>query len=166
MGVNDKFLNQESKVPADPKVYRSLIGKLLYVVHTRPDICYSVNFLSRYMSKPSIMHLCVAKRIVKYLAGTSKYGLSFPCEIEGSLEGYTDSDWGGSLSDRKSTFGMFFKFGSSAITWESKKQDVVVLSSTEAEYILAASAACQMVWLRRILSDCGKKPRQSLSVVV
>lgn len=156
MGINEKFLDEDEAELVDAKMYRSLIGKLLYVVHTRPDICYAVNFLSRFMSRPNVKHLCAAKRVVKYLAGTVKFGLFYPNRCEGCMEGFTDSDWGGSLSDRKSTSGMFFRLGSCAITWGSKKQDVVALSSTEAEYVAATTAACQMVWLRRILGDCGR----------
>lgn len=119
MGVNEKFLNEDTGVLLDPGVYRSLIGKLLYVVHTRPDICYAINFLSRFMSRPNNDHLGAARRIVKYLAGTLLYGLFYPHEVEGKsdLEGYTDSDWGGSLQDRKSTSGLLFKFGSSVVSW-------------------------------------------------
>ncbi|XP_039135523.1 uncharacterized mitochondrial protein AtMg00810-like [Dioscorea cayenensis subsp. rotundata] len=128
MGINEKFLDEDEAKFIDAKVYRSLIGKLLYVVHTRPDICYAVNFLSRFMSRPNVKHLCAAKRVVKYLAGTLKLGLFYPNRSEKCLEGFTDSEWGGSLNNRKSTSGMFFRLCSCAITWGSKKQDVVALS--------------------------------------
>lgn len=126
-------------------------------MHTRPDICYAVNFLSRFISKPSLEHLNAAKRVVKYLAGTTTFGLFYFSESGGCLEWFTDSDWGGSLNDRKSTSGMLCRIGTCSVTWFSKKQDVVALLTIEAEYIAATSAACQLVWLRRILSDCGRK---------
>lgn len=77
MGVNERFQNEENGELTDPTVYRSLIGKLLYIVHTRPDICYAVNFLSRFISKPSLEHLNVAKRVLKNLVGTIVYGLLY-----------------------------------------------------------------------------------------
>lgn len=161
MGVNEKFQIEDDAELTDPGIYRSLIGKLLYLTHTRPDICYSVNYLSRFMSKPSSHHLIAVKRVMKYLAGTSKFGMWFSQDAGVNLEGFTDSDWGGSLVDRKSTSGMCFRIGSSVIAWGSKKQDAVALSTTEAEYITATSAACQLVWLRRIMSDFGKEVMNS-----
>lgn len=97
--------------------------------------------------------MCAVKRIVRYLGGTVAFGLWFPQESNGVLEGFTDSDWGSSKNDRKSTSGMAFLLGASAIVWGSKKQDIVALSTTEAEYIAATTAACQAVWLKRLLSD-------------
>lgn len=113
------------------------------------------------MSKANSDHLTAAKRIVKYLAGTTTYGLFYSQENDACLEGFTDSNWGGSLCDQKSTSGMFFRLGSSAITWGSRKQDVVALSTMEAEYMVATSVACHLVWLKRILSDCGKSSTKS-----
>lgn len=101
MGVNEKFLNDENGMFTDPGVYRSLIGKLLYVVHTRTNICYAINFLSRFMSRPSTEYLGAAKRMVKYLVGTVMYGLFYSCEPERCLESYSDSDWDGFMPDQR-----------------------------------------------------------------
>lgn len=89
--------------------------------------------------------------------GTIEFGLWYSRCSKGALEGFTDSDWGGSMTDWRSTSGMVFMLGSSAITWGSKKQDIVALSTTKAKYIAATSAACQTIWLKRMLSKCGMK---------
>lgn len=129
---------------------------MLYIVHTSPNICYVVNYLSRFIIKLRVVHLNAAKRVMKYLTGTISHDQFYSSESSGLLEGFTHSDWGGSLSDRKSTLGTLCRIGTCSIIWSSKKQDVVALSLTEAEYIAATSAACQLVWLRRILGDCGR----------
>lgn len=121
MGVNEKLPIEVYEELLDVIIYRSLIGKLLYIVHTRPNIRYAVNFLSRFMNKPGIEHLNAIKRIVKHLAGIATYRLFYSKESCGHLEGFTDSDWGGSLSDRKSTLGMVCRIGTCSVTWFSKK---------------------------------------------
>ncbi|KAG6520057.1 hypothetical protein ZIOFF_017087 [Zingiber officinale] len=141
----------------DAKIYRSLVGSLIYLTNTRPDIVYSVSLISRFMHEPSKLHYAAAKRILRYLQGTRKLGIKYVKEKENKLVGYTDSDWAGSLDDRKSTSGYIFCLGSKIISWVSKKQKTVSLSSAEAEYIAATDAACEAVWLRRILSDVEQK---------
>lgn len=98
-------------------------------------------------------HFGTAKRILRYIAGTTDYGIWYTHISNPKLVGYTDSDWAGSLEDRKSTSGHIFSIGSGAISWTSKKQPTTALSSTEAEYVAATSAACQAIWLRRLLQD-------------
>uniref|UniRef100_A0A2N9IDT2 Reverse transcriptase Ty1/copia-type domain-containing protein n=1 Tax=Fagus sylvatica TaxID=28930 RepID=A0A2N9IDT2_FAGSY len=98
-----------------------------------------------------------AKRILRYLQGTKKLGILYKKENDNNLVGFTDSDWVGSLDDRKSTSGYIFCLGSKVIAWSSKKQKTVALSSAEAEYIAANDAACEAVWLRKILSDLQQK---------
>ncbi|MCI36167.1 hypothetical protein A2U01_0057389 [Trifolium medium] len=100
------------------------------------------------MSKPKISHLIAAKKILRYLKGTKDYGLVFQRNnSNGSmeLEGYSDSDWCGDKDDRRSTTGYWFSFGNSSISWSSKKQNIVALSSCKVEYVAAAQAACQAV---------------------
>lgn len=92
------------------------------------------------------------------MAGTQSFGLHYAYNEEFNLVGYSDSDWVGCNDDRKSTSGSIFKLGESIITWESKKQKSVVLSSTEVEYVAATNSACQAIWLKRLLNDLGISP--------
>jgi hypothetical protein len=92
----------------DPHLYRQLIGSLMYLVNTRPDICYAVNVLSQFMSQPRQTHWKAAKNALRYLRGTVGYGLRYASSVDLSLQGYPDADWAGSAVDRKSTFGCCF----------------------------------------------------------
>lgn len=152
-----KLQGDDNSGEVDAKSYRSLIGKLMYITHSRPDITYSVHLLSRFMNKPTKLHFSAGKRILRYLAGTLNYGIWYKRTDSLNLEGFSDSDWGGCLEDRKSTTGVVFSLGSGAISWLSKKQEVIALSSTEAEYIALCAAICQGIWLSRVLGDCGVK---------
>jgi hypothetical protein len=149
-------LKRESDTPlVNATEYRRVIGGLRYLIHTRPDLAYAVGYLSRFMEAPHEEHFTAVKRILRYVAGTSSHGL-FYTGGEGArprLVGYSDADMAGDLDTRKSTTGTVFFLGKNIITWQSSKQKVVALSSCEAEYIAAATAACQGVWLARLLSD-------------
>ncbi|XP_014660668.1 uncharacterized protein LOC106804324 [Setaria italica] len=129
--------------PVDASWYRSIVGSLQYLVHTRPDIASSIGYVSRFMEKPTTEHLSVVKHILRYIAGTLHYGLSFTKgngEIE--LKGYSDADMAGDVDDWKSTTDVMFCLGNAPVTWQSQKQPVVALSSCEVEYIAASSTAC------------------------
>ena len=109
--------------PMDCTIYRQLIGSLLYLTHSRPDICYAMNVVSRYMKQPHDIHWKEAKRILQYIQGTRTYGIHYAADSELELVGYTDFEWVGDSIDRKSTFGYVFMFGGGPIFWSSKKQD-------------------------------------------
>lgn len=156
MNSNERLQLDDNADKADAEMYRRLVGSLIYLTHTRPDIAYSVSLVSRYMQNPSKNHFGAAKRVLRYVAGTLKFGLWFKRANEGQgviLSGFSDSDWAGCMDDRKSTSASIFTIGSAAITWSTKKQQTVALSSTEAEYIASTAATCQAIWLRRILKD-------------
>jgi hypothetical protein len=104
--------------------------------------------------------LGTAKRILRYIASTFNYGIKYDSTTFTNLVGYCDSDWAGCTEDRRSTSGQIFLLGTSVISWSSKKQATVALSSAEAEYIALNSAACQAVWLRKILEDVGQMQQQ------
>jgi hypothetical protein len=125
----------------DPAIYRQIIGSLMYLVHTRPNICYAVNALSQFMCEPKHIHKVVAKHILRYVRGTIAYGLRYTSSGGVMLHGYTDSDWMGSTVDQKSTFRYCFSLGSAMISWSSRKQGSIAQSTTEAEYI--AAKCCQ-----------------------
>ena len=137
----------------DSTLYKQIIGSLMYLSATRPDIMYVTSLLSRFMEEPTMLHFQAAKRVLRYLKGTSNFGILYKREKGNNLVGYSDSDYAGDLEDRKSTSGYVFFLNSGAISWSSKKQPVVSLSTTEAEYIAAASCACQAIWLRRLLEN-------------
>ncbi|XP_058742222.1 secreted RxLR effector protein 161-like [Vicia villosa] len=112
---------------------------------------HAVSLISRYMENPKESHLLAAKRILRYLRGTTNFGIVYKKGENADLIGYTDSDYAGDIDDRKSTSGYVFILGSGAISWSSKKQEIVTLSTTEAEYVAATTCACQAFWLKRIL---------------
>lgn len=114
---------------------------------------FAVSLVSRFMHDPSKSHLGAAKRILRYICGTVSYGLWYFPVTDFKCFGCTDSDWASCMDDRKSTTGYVFSLGSGAVSWSSKKQATTALSSTEDEYVAAASTACQAMWIRRILGD-------------
>ena len=147
-------LSKVSSAPAiDPTMYRSVVGSLRYLVNTRPDLAYSVGFISRFMENPTTEHLAVMKRVLRYVAGTLHFGCHYKRKKDPQLVGYSDSDMAGDIDTRKSTSGILFFLGDNTITWQSQKQKIVALSSCEAEYIAASTGACQGVWLARLLAE-------------
>src|SRR5882757_556476 len=129
-----------------------MIGSLMYLTNTRPNICFVVNTLSQFLTDPINVHLIATKHILRYLKGTIDYGLKYDANQKINLEGYVDSDWAGSAIDGKSTSGCCFSMGSGVISWFSRKQSCVALSTAEAEYVPACSTSCEAVWLRKLLS--------------
>ncbi|CAH9104519.1 unnamed protein product, partial [Cuscuta europaea] len=154
--TNLKLGNNEEGKPVNPTIFRQMVGSLRYLCSTRPDITYVVGFISRFMEKPKTSHLIAAKRILRYIKGTSDFGILLPNSVKNKEElvnGYADSDWAGDLTDRRSTSGYVFRIGDAPVSWCSKKQPVVALSSCEAEYISGAFAACQAQWLDSLLRE-------------
>jgi hypothetical protein len=129
------------------KVYWSMIGSLLYLCASRPDIMLSVCMYARFQADPKEVHLRAVKRIMRYLVYTPKF----------DLIGYSDADWGGCKIDRKSTSGTCQFLGRSLVSWASKKQNSVALSTAEAEYIAAGHCCAQLLWMRQTLRDYGYK---------
>jgi hypothetical protein len=152
MMTNSKFLCDTSSEIVDAILYRQMIGSLMYLMNTRPDICFVVNTLSQYMVEPKHVHLIAAKHVMRYLKGTIEYGIKYDVDCEFRLQGYSDSDWASSVTDRKSTSGCCFSLGSGMISWFSRMQTSVALSTTEAEYMAACLACTEAVWLRKLLS--------------
>ena len=156
MEAGKKFQKLSDDDVVDIKKYQAAIGSLVYAsIGTRPDISVAVGALSQFMSKPGQEHWSGVKRIFRYLKGTLSYGLKFVASDNFVLHGYCDADWAGDTDTRKSTSGYIFKLGGATISWSSKRQAVVALSSTEAEYIALSYAAQEIVWLRNLLSSLG-----------
>lgn len=155
MVPGNKLSKEGSGEAVDSTIYKQMVGSLMYLTATRPDLMFAVCLISRYMGRPTQLHLQAAKRILRYLKGTTELGILYRRGTKEELFAFTDSDYAGDVDDRKSTSGYVFKLGTGAISWSSKKQPVVTLSTTEAEFIAASSCACQAIWLRRILDKLG-----------
>ncbi|GKA11824.1 putative ribonuclease H-like domain-containing protein [Tanacetum coccineum] len=145
----------EEAVDVDVHLYRSMIGSLMYLTASRPDIMYAVCVCSRFQVTPKTSHLNAVKRIFKYLKGKSNLGLWYPKESPFNLEAFSDSDYGGSNLDRKSTTGGCQFLGQRLISWQCKKQTIVATSTTEAEYVAAANCCGQVLWVQNQLLDYG-----------
>jgi hypothetical protein len=158
--------------PANRRLYQSMVGSLMYAsLGTRPDLAYCVTTLSRYNAAPLMMHLTAAKRALRYLSATKDLKLCFTHQAgvadlnDTSLLGFTDSDWAGNLTNRKSVGGCLFSIGQAApIHWISKTQTVVALSTLEAEYIACSSATREAIWLRRLASDITTKDSEPTQI--
>jgi len=137
----------------DASSYKRLIGRLLYLTNTRPDISYSVQHLSQFVSKPTVLHYQAAQRILKYLKSAPAKGLIFSASNELKLHGFADSDWACCRDTIRSVTGYCVFLGSSLISWKSKKQGTVSRSSIEAEYRALAHLTCELQWLNYLFHD-------------
>jgi hypothetical protein len=147
-------LSQDSSAAfEDVEGYKRLIGKLLYLTTTRPDISFVVQQLSQYLSSHTITHYDTAWRVVRYLKGSPGRGLFFPRASNLQILGFADADWANCTDTRRSTSGYYFFLGSSLISWRAKKQNTVSRSSSEAEYRSLSLAACELQWLTYLLVD-------------
>ena len=134
-------------------MYRQLVGSLIYLTLTRPDITYAVSVISRFMQKPKKPHLEAIKRILRYVKGSIDYGILYHNDRNFEVAGYCDADYAGDLDTRRSTTGYVFKLGSGAASWCSKRQPTVSLSSTKVEYRASAMATHECAWLTQPLKD-------------
>ncbi|KAG8474282.1 hypothetical protein CXB51_033938 [Gossypium anomalum] len=166
MAQGEKLTNFGSQERVDKKEYKSLIGYLLYLTATRPDLMHAVSLLSRFIHCCDISHFKAAKRILRYVKGTLKLGVMFKRENELKLIGYSDSDWEGFADDMRSTSGYFFTLGSGVFCWSSKKQQTVAQSTAEAEYIAATTAVNQASWLRKLLYDLNEEQVEATEIKV
>ena len=156
----------EGEENTDQKMYQSAVGSLLYLsVATRPDIAFAVSNIAKFASYPTNMHWTAVKRIMRYLRGTYNLGLLYSRQDSGTCVGYSDSDWGGDLDDRKSTSGYLFLIGGGSVSWRSKKQSSVALSTAEAEYIALASAGQEAAWMRVLIAELCGHPMKELTVL-
>ena len=166
MEQNLKLTSIEGKEFEDATKYRQLVGSLIYLTTTRPDISFAVGILSRFMQKPCEGHWSAAKRVLRYLKGTQDFGLKYTQVGDFSLIGYSDSDFDGDKETGVSTTGYTMSLGSGAVSWRSRKQSVPTYSTTEAEYVAAAEATKEIVWLRKILEDLQMKQMYSTPLMI
>ena len=155
IAVNHGLQITEGVELADRERYQRLVGKLIYLSHTRPDIAYAVSVISQFMHRPQMNHLEAALRVVRYLTGTFDHGIMFKKNGHLEIHGYTDADWAGNPIDRNSTSGYFTFVGGNLVTWKSKKQKVVALSSAEAEFRGIRNGLTEILWLRLLMEEIG-----------
>ncbi|KAI5355558.1 hypothetical protein L3X38_008453 [Prunus dulcis] len=156
-------LDPEQKL-VDKGRYQRLVGRLIYLAHTRPDIAYAVSVVSQFMHSPSVDHMAVVMRILVYLKFAPGKGVLYRKNGHLRIEGFTDVDWAGDVTDRRSTSGYFTFVGGNLVTWRSKKQKVVSRSSAEAEYRGMAQGICEILWLRKLLCGLGFKPKDTMKL--
>jgi hypothetical protein len=151
-------LHQDSSQPyPDIPAYRRLVGRLLYLNATRPDITFSTQQLSQFLSAPTMNHFNAATRILKYLKTCPGRGLFFPRDSTLQIQAYSDADWAGCIDSRRSISGQCFFLGKSLISWRTKKQLTVSKSSSEAEYRALEAATCELQWLTYLFNDLQVK---------
>ncbi|RVW95017.1 Retrovirus-related Pol polyprotein from transposon TNT 1-94 [Vitis vinifera] len=153
MDTTVKLEESDGSAPVDKGRYQRLVGKLIYLSHTRPDIGFSVSVVSQFMNNPTEKHMTVVIRILRYLKMTPGKGLFFQRTTKKELEIFSDADWAGSVTDRRSTSGYCSFVWGNLVTWRSKKQSVVARSSAEAEFRAMAQGICEGIWLNRLLEE-------------
>ncbi|RVW96428.1 Retrovirus-related Pol polyprotein from transposon RE2 [Vitis vinifera] len=164
MDPNVKLVLGQGEPLGDPGRYRRLVGKLNYLTITRPDISFPVSVVSQFLQSPCDSHWDAVIRILRYIKSTPGQGVLYENRGHTQVVGYTDADWAGSPTDKRSTSGYCVFIGGNLISWKSKKQDVVVRSSAEAEYRAMALATCELIWLRHLLQELrfGKDEQMKL----
>ena len=152
-----KLHSDEGDFYSDPAQYRSLVGKLNFLTHTRPDLSFAVQALSQFMHAPRQSHFLALHHVLRYLASTIGQGIPLHATEQLTLQGYSDSDWASCPNTRRSITGYVILLGTSPISWKSKKQCTISRSSSEAEYRAMAVASSEITWLVRLLEELGVK---------
>ncbi|XP_041001661.1 uncharacterized mitochondrial protein AtMg00810-like [Juglans microcarpa x Juglans regia] len=153
MESNLKLTTTDSDFYEDPSAYKRMVGRLLCLTITRPDLAYSVQVLSQFIDKPAVSHYQATIKVLRYLKATSRQCLFFSSSSEMQLKAFSDSDWAGYVDTRRSVTGFAIFLGNSLILWKSKKQATISRSSAEAEYRALASTTCEIQWLLYALQD-------------
>ncbi|CAM8932015.1 unnamed protein product [Rhodiola kirilowii] len=154
-----KITKDDAGTKVDQKLYMSMIGSLLYLIANIPDIAYAVGVCARYQADPKESHLLQVKRIIKYMCGTVDFGIWYTKDTNPHLVGFCDADWVRNAEDRKSTSGGCFFLGNNLVSWFSKKQNSISLSTAEAEYIATGSCCTQLLWMKQMLYEYGVKQK-------
>ncbi|GFS39053.1 hypothetical protein Acr_00g0060930 [Actinidia rufa] len=150
-----RYQPSQGELLPDPSVYQRLVGRLIYLTNTRPDLTFAVSIVSQFMHSPRTSHLDDVYHILRYLKSCPGRGLFYKSRVQSGLSCFTDADYAGSKSDRRSTSGFCTFHGSHLISWKSKKQAVVSRTSAEAEYRAMAQGTSEILWLRSLLTELG-----------
>ncbi|XP_019252680.1 PREDICTED: uncharacterized protein LOC109231476 [Nicotiana attenuata] len=142
----------------DPTLYRRLVGKLNYLTNTRPDICFVVLCLSEFMQRPSLSHFSAGLRVLRYLRSDSGQGILLSSAPSFDLVAFCDADWAAYKDSRRSVSGFFITLGGASISWKSKKQISISLSSAKFEYRSMRQVTAEITWLVRFLADLSAPP--------
>jgi hypothetical protein len=159
-----KLLIDDGELHSDPTLYRRLIGRLLYLTNTRPNLSFIVQQLSQFVSAPRHPHMMVAMCIIRYLKGAPALGLFYPSKSDCRVQAFSDSDWATCPNTRRSVTGFCLFIGKALVSWRSKKQTTVSRSSSEAEYRALASLTCELQWLQYMAADLRISLPQPYSV--
>ena len=155
MSPNVKLIVDLLGKSVDSSLYSSMIRSFLYLAASRPDISYSVGVCARYQANPKESYMTVLKRIIKYVKTTAEFGVWYSKDTNDVLVGYSDTDWTGNVDDIKSTSGGCFYVGNNLVSWMSKKQNSISLSTTEAGYIVVGSCCIRLLWMQKLLHNYG-----------
>lgn len=164
METNLKLTHNDSPLLSENSGFRSLVGKLIYLTITRPDITFPVQQLSQFLDSPTEQHLKAAHRLLRYIKGTSGQGLFYPSNTQLELKAFVDSDWAGCSETRRSVTGYCAFLGGALISWKAKKQTTVSKSSAEAEYRALASLVCELQWLVYLCRDLQLEEQTPIKV--
>lgn len=165
MDSSKKFGTESESVPVDRGRYQRLVGRLIYLSHTRPDIGFAVSLVSQFMNNPREEHMEAVYRILRYLKLTPGKGLMFRKNNKREIDVYTDADHAGNIMDRRSTSGYCSYVWGNLVTWRSKKQSVVSRSSAESEFRSLAMGICEGIWIHRLLRELGMIDKQPIRLL-
>ena len=164
MTTDCKFIKDDDTPLIDATLYRSIIRALLYLTATIPDIMQAIGMVEIFQSSPKKSHLAAVKRILRYLKGTTDFGLWYPKSSTLIVTAYSDADWARSVDDQKSTSGNAFFMGDCLVSWLSKKQSSISLSTAEAEYIAVVDCCTQILWMKEALKDVNIETKQPITI--
>ncbi|CAM8915811.1 unnamed protein product [Rhodiola kirilowii] len=162
MDMKHKLSLSKAPLLADPLEYRQLVGKLIYLTITRPDLAYPVHVLSQFMQQPTTEHLQAVHKVLRFIKGAPAQGLLFSSKSDLALTAFCDADWASCPITRKSVTGYCITLGSCAVSWKRKKHPVISRSSAESEYRSMAVTCCELVWLGRLLADMKVHVKQPI----
>nr|GEW72111.1 putative ribonuclease H-like domain-containing protein [Tanacetum cinerariifolium] len=158
------FINTKAKL-SNTDMYQRMVGKLIYLSHTRLYIAYDVGVVSQFMHQPQVDHMHAVLRIVRYLKGTTSHGVVFKTNGYLNIQIFTDADWAGDKGNRRSTSGYFSLVGGNLVTWKSKKQKVISFSSVEVEFRGIAKGLAEALWIRKLVSKVGFPSKESIRIM-